>query len=85
VKAKHFLVLELVSWITLFASDWHCLYFLFKPDDQQNKFSVLHNWVHEFKRISTPSLSRELGYPEITEEDKEKILAENAIRLVSIK
>jgi predicted TIM-barrel fold metal-dependent hydrolase len=67
----------------IFGSDWPCLYFLFKPDDPQNKFSVLHNWVQEFKRISTPPPLKQLGYPEITEEDKERILSENATKLIS--
>jgi predicted TIM-barrel fold metal-dependent hydrolase len=30
-----------------------------------------------------PSLLRQLGYPEITEEDKERILSENAAKLIS--
>ena len=78
-KAKRAGITERV----LFASDWPCLYFLFKPDDPQNKFSVLHNWVQEFQRISTPAMLKQLGYPEITEEDKERILSENATKLIS--
>lgn len=78
-KAKRAGIIERV----LFASDWPCLYFLFKPDDPQNKFSVLHNWVQEFKRISTPLPLKQLGYPDITEEDKERILGENATKLIS--
>ena len=78
-KAKRAGILERV----LFASDWPCLYFLFKLDDPQNKFSVLHNWVQEFQRISTPAMLKQLGCPEITEEDKKRILSENAAKLIS--
>lgn len=80
-KAKRAGIIERV----LFASDWPCLHILFRPDDSQSKFSVLHNWVQEFNQISTPSPLRQIGYPEITEEDKEKILGENALKLISIR
>jgi len=49
----------------------------------QNKFSVLHNWVQEFQRISTPAMLKQLGCPEITEEDKNRILSENVAKLIS--
>jgi len=78
-KAKRAGVIDRV----LFASDWPCLYFLFRPDDPAKKFAVLHNWVNEFSRIRMPKHLKELGYPEITDDDKNRILSENATRLIS--
>jgi predicted TIM-barrel fold metal-dependent hydrolase len=78
-KAKRAGIMERV----LFASDWPCLYFLFKPDNAQDKFSILHNWVEEFQRIDTPQVLKQLGYPDITQQDKEGILGGNATKLIS--
>jgi predicted TIM-barrel fold metal-dependent hydrolase len=72
-KAKRASIIDRV----LFASDWPCLCFLFKPEDPGKKFSILHNWVEAFKDITTPHHLKELGYPDITDEDKERILSQN--------
>jgi len=78
-KAKRAGIMQRV----LFASDWPCLYFLFKPDDTTKRFFVLHNWVKAFMEINTPMPLKQRGYPEITGDDKEMILSENATNLIS--
>jgi hypothetical protein len=79
-KAKRAGIMDRV----LFASDWPCLYFLFKPEDSTKKYNILHNWVDAFERITTPTQLTELGYPEITNEDKERILSENAKAIMPV-
>ena len=72
-KAKRAGIMDRV----LFASDWPCLYSLFKPENSTKKYNILHDWVDAFEQITTPTQLKELGYPEITNEDKERILSEN--------
>jgi predicted TIM-barrel fold metal-dependent hydrolase len=42
------------------------------------------NWVEAVQTMTTPDILRQLGYPEITDHDKQLILGDNAAKILGI-
>jgi predicted TIM-barrel fold metal-dependent hydrolase len=69
-KAKHYFGLDRV----LFGSDWPL--FL----DRMS----LKDWVEVVKKLQTPEILQQLGYPEITSKEKRMILGETARKILNL-